>query len=213
MSASSHPRIALSGLYIVLDPSVFAPRDLVDVLREAAAAGARLFQYRDKAAPMREAYRQALRLREASAEVGVNLIINDRCDLALAVGADGVHVGQHDLACAHAKQLMGAGKIVGVSTHRTVEVEDATRAGADYIGFGPIFETGSKRNREPLVGLDGLRDARTRTPLPIFAIGGITAETAQAVRQAGADGIAVIGAVAKADDVTATVRTLLASLS
>ncbi len=213
MSTSSHPRIALSGLYLVLDPSAFAPRDLVDVLEEAAAAGARLFQYRDKAAPMREAYRQALRLREASAEVGACLIINDRCDLALAVEADGVHVGQRDLSCGHARKLMGVGKIVGVSTHRTVEVEEATRAGADYIGFGPIFETASKQQAEPVVGLTGLRDARTRTPLPIFAIGGITAETVQAVRQAGADGIAVIGAVAKAGDVGATVRTFLASLS
>lgn len=213
MSASSHPLIALSGLYIVLDPSAFAPRDVVVVLKEAAAAGARLFQYRDKAAPMREAYRQALRLREASAEAGACLIINDRCDLALAVEADGVHVGQDDLPCGHARRLMGAGRIVGVSTHRTADVEEAIRAGADYVGFGPLFETGSKPDRVPLVGLDGLRDARTRTSLPIFAIGGITAETAQAVRQAGADGIAVIGAVAKADDVGAMVRTLLASLS
>lgn len=205
--------MALSGLYLVLDPSVFAPRDLVDVLKEAAAAGARLFQYRDKAASMREAYRLALRLRKASAEAGACLIINDRCDLALAVEADGVHVGQRDLPCWQAKRLMGPGKIVGVSTHRTAEVEDATRAGADYLGFGPIFETGSKPDRAPLVGLDGLREARTRTPLPIFAIGGITADTVQAVRQAGADGIAVIGAVAKADDVGATVRTFLASLS
>ncbi len=213
MSASPHPRIALSGLYIILDASIFAPRDLVEVLREAAAAGARLFQYRDKAASMQEAYRRALRLREASAEVGACLIINDRCDLALAVEADGVHLGQHDLPCGHAKQLMGAGKVVGVSTHRTAEVEEATRAGADYIGFGPIFETASKQQPEPVVGLRGLRDARTRTPLPIFAIGGITAETAQAVRQAGADGIAVISAVAKAEDIAATVRTFLASLS
>lgn len=213
MTDPSHPLIALSGLYIVLDPTAYAPRDLVDVLKAAAAAGARLFQYRDKAAPMREAYRQALRLREASGEVGACLIINDRCDLALAVGADGVHVGQRDLSCGHAKRLLSAGKIVGVSTHRTAEVEDATRAGADYIGFGPIFETGSKPDRAPLVGLEGLRDARMRTPLPIFAIGGITPATAQAVRQAGADGIAVIGAVARAEDVGTTVRAFLASLS
>lgn len=213
MPASPHPFIALSGLYLVLDPTAFAPRDLVEVLKEAAAAGARLFQYRDKAAPMREAYRQALRLREASGDVGACLIINDRCDLALAVEADGVHLGQQDLPCGHAKRLMGAGKIIGVSTHRTAEVEDATRAGADYVAVGPVFETGSKADRAPLVGLDGLREARTRTPLPIFAIGGITAETAQAVRQAGADGVAVIGAVAKAGDVGAAVRALLASLS
>lgn len=213
MPVSSHPLIALSGLYIVLDSTAFAPRDLVDVLKEAAAAGARLFQYRDKAASMRDAYRQALRLREASADVGARLIINDRCDLALAVEADGVHVGQEDLPCGHARRLMGAGKIVGVSTHQAAQVEEATRAGADYVGFGPIFQTGSKPDRAPLVGLDGLRDARTRTPLPIFAIGGIRAETVQAVRQAGADGIAVIGALAKADDVGASVRAFLASLS
>jgi thiamine-phosphate pyrophosphorylase len=184
----------------------------MEVLHEAASAGARLFQYRDKTSSPVEVYRQALSLREASRDLGVTFLVNDRCDLALAVGADGVHLGQDDLPLARARQIMGPGKLIGISTHRPEEVQEATAGGADYLGFGPIFQPGSKQDHEPVVGINGLRRVRPLTRLPIFAIGGITAESVEDLRQAGADGVAVISAVLGAPDIAAAVRAFTARL-
>ncbi len=202
--------MSLHGLYIILDPAAFPGRELVDLLSAAAEAGARLFQYRDKSASMKDAYQQAVWLRQASADAGALFIINDRCDLALSVDADGVHLGQQDMPLTHARRLMGPEKLIGVSTHRVEEVDQATREGADYLGFGPIFDTGTKPGHEPVVGIEGLRQARARTRLPIIAIGGLTLANSRSAVEAGADGIAVVSTVAKASDVRATVRDLLA---
>ena len=211
---SSSPRIVpLKGLYLILDPSVYSGRNLVDVLVASVEVGVRLFQYRDKQAPMKEAYQLATRLRRASADLGAALMINDRCDLALAVDADGVHLGQRDLPLVQARALMGTEKIIGISTHRLDQVEAATRGGADYIGFGPIFHTDTKADHEPVVGLDGLRQIRARTTLPIFAIGGLESENIAEVKNAGADGVALISAVAKAPDLRTAVRAILAQFA
>ncbi|MEE8241021.1 MAG: thiamine phosphate synthase [Nitrospirales bacterium] len=207
---SSRLPTSLHGLYIILDPAAFPGRDLVVVLSAAAEAGARLFQYRDKTASMKDAYQQAVRLRQASADAGALFIVNDRCDLALSVDADGVHLGQQDMPLTHARRLMGPEKLIGVSTHRVEDVDQATTGGADYLGFGPIFDTGTKPDHEPVVGIEGLRQARARTRLPIIAIGGLTVANSRGVVEAGADGIAVVSTVAKASDVRATVRDLLA---
>ncbi|HXF93450.1 MAG TPA: thiamine phosphate synthase [Nitrospiraceae bacterium] len=212
MSARPAPHPLLKGLYLILDPAVRADRPLEEVLQEAAAHGARLFQYRDKLSPMGEAYRRAMALRRAAAETGSLLIVNDRCDLALAVDADGVHLGQEDVPLPHARSLLGAGKIIGVSTHRPEQVEEATEGGADYVGFGPIFPTGTKSQHDPVVGLDGLRAIRPLTDLPVFAIGGITIESVDAIMRAGADGVAVISAVLAASDIGQAVRTFIARL-
>jgi thiamine-phosphate pyrophosphorylase len=178
---------------------------VIEVLTLAASAGARLFQYRNKTASMKDAYREALPLRRAAAEAGALFIVNDRCDLALAVDADGVHLGQDDLPLADARAIMGR-KLIGISTHRPEQVKEASEGGADYLGFGPIYPTGTKVDHEPVVGIDGLRQVRPLTRLPVFAIGGITTDTAAAVFQAGADGIAVISAILNAADIPATVR-------
>ncbi len=208
------PRAApLKGLYVILDPSACPGRSLVDVLTASTEAGAVLFQYRNKTGSMREAYHDAVRLRRAAADAGAVLMINDRCDLALAVEADGVHLGQRDLPLSDARAVMGVGKIVGISTHSLNQVEQATRGGADYLGFGPIFDTGTKADHEPIVGLEGLRQARTGTHLPIFAIGGLTLNTVGGAVQAGADGVAVVSAVGTAADVGKMVRDLLARLA
>lgn len=197
----------------MLDPTIRPERPLVDVLRAAAALGVRLFQYRDKQATMKEAYAQALALRQAATEVGAWLIINDRCDLALAVQADGVHLGQEDLPMADARQLLGSEKVIGLSTHTTEQVREAVILKPDYIGFGPIFSTSTKADHDPVVGLDGLQAARALTTLPMFAIGGITADSVGDIMAAGADGVAVISAILTAPDLNATIRTFQQALS
>lgn len=200
----------LAGLYLLLDPSVAPSRDLSAVLREAAAVGVRLFQYRDKQASMKQAYARALPLRAAAKEAGVTFLVNDRCDLAVAVEADGVHLGQDDLPVSDARRLLGAGKIIGLSTHNAEQVRRADQTDADYLGFGPIFATSSKANPDPVVGLDGLQTVRALTTKPIFAIGGITADRYRAVLTAGADGAAVISAILAQSDIAAAAQQFLA---
>ncbi len=204
---------SLDGLYVILDPSVCPTRSLRDVLTQSAVAGASIFQYRNKTASMKEAYAEALVLRKTAAEAGVLFIVNDRCDLALAVDADGVHLGQDDLTYAYARRLLGPDKLIGLSTHNADQVKEAARLKPDYIGFGPIFPPGSKQDHDPVVGLEGLRQVRPLTGLPMFAIGGIHAEQARAVMQAGANGIAVISAVLAAPDVKKAVEQLISILS
>ena len=205
--------LARAGLYVILDPSVRPGRSLAEILHEAAGAGATLFQYRNKTASMKEAYAEALLLRRLAADLGVTFIVNDRCDLALAVDADGVHLGQEDLPYAYARKIMGGEKLIGWSTHNPEQVKTADRLGPDYIGFGPIWKPGSKQDHDPVVGLSGLTQARALTALPIFAIGGITLENAEPVIKAGADGIAVISAVVKAPDVRRAVSEFLRVLA
>jgi thiamine-phosphate pyrophosphorylase len=199
----------LSGLYVILDPSCSPTRPLVDILKEAAEAGVRLFQYRNKSASMKEAYGEALELRRAASECDVTFIVNDRCDLASAVDADGVHVGQDDLPYEYARRIMGPHKLIGLSTHNPEQVMEADKLKPDYIGFGPIFKPGSKRDHDPVVGIQGLTMVRPLTSLPVFAIGGITVQNAEAVFKAGADGVAVISAIMNAADVKQVVGTFI----
>jgi len=203
---------SLSGLYIILDPSVWPARPLVEVLRATAEAGASLFQYRNKTGSMKDAYVEALALRQAAAEAGVLFIINDRCDLALAVDADGVHLGQRDLPLDLARKVMGPDKLIGISTHNPDQVRKATAGKPDYLGFGPIFKPGSKQDHDPVVGLEGLRAMRSLTSLPVFAIGGIQIDQGGEVMRAGANGVAVISAILKAPDISYAVKAFLAQM-
>ena len=203
---------SLSGLYIILDPSIYPARPLVEVLTTAAEAGAFLFQYRNKGAAMKDAYVEALALRQAAAKAGVLFIVNDRCDLALAVDADGVHLGQEDLPLDLARKVMGQDKLIGISTHNPDQVREAAAGRPDYLGFGPIFKPGSKQDHDPVVGLEGLRAMRALTALPIFAIGGIQIEQAGEVMRAGANGVAVISAILKATDISDAVHAFLAQM-
>ncbi|MFI5248207.1 MAG: thiamine phosphate synthase [Nitrospirales bacterium] len=207
------PPHCLSGLYIILDPSICPARSLVEVLTAAAEAGASLFQYRNKTASMKEAYVEALALRQAAAKAGVLFIVNDRCDLALAVNADGVHLGQGDLPLNLARKVMGPDKLIGISTHNPDQVREATAGKPDYLGFGPIFKPGSKQDHDPVVGLEGLRAIRPLTSLPVFAIGGIQLEQVREVMRARADGVAVISAILKAADIKHVVKEFHARIS
>jgi thiamine-phosphate pyrophosphorylase len=203
---------SLSGLYIILDPSVCPARPLVEVLTSAAEAGASLFQYRNKTASMQEAYVEALALRQVAAKAGVLFIINDRCDLALAVDADGVHLGQGDLPLDLARNVLGRDKLIGISTHNPDQVREATAGKPDYLGFGPIFKPSSKQDHDPVVGLEGLRAMRSLTSLPVFAIGGIQIDQAGEVMRAGAHGVAIITAILKAPDISHAVKAFLAKM-
>jgi thiamine-phosphate pyrophosphorylase len=203
---------SLSSLYIILDPSVCPARPLVEVLTVAVEAGAQLFQYRNKTASMKEAYGEALALRQAAAKAGVLFIVNDRCDLALAVDADGVHLGQGDLPLDLARRVMGPDKLIGISTHNLDQVRGASAGKPDYLGFGPIFTPGSKQDHDPVVGLEGLRAMRRLTSLPVFAIGGIQIDQAGEVMRAGANGVAVVSAILKAPDISYAVKAFLAQM-
>jgi thiamine-phosphate pyrophosphorylase len=202
----------LSGLYIILDPAVCPGRSLTDILTAAAEAGAGIFQYRNKTASMRAAYLEGAALRARTHELGVLFLVNDRCDLALALEADGVHLGQGDLPVDLARKVMGPDRLIGISTHNPDQVRVANTIEPDYLGFGPIFPSSSKADHDPVVGIDGLRAMRPLTTLPVFAIGGIQPDRVGEVMQTGADGVAVSSAVLKAKDIKEAVREFLARI-
>jgi thiamine-phosphate pyrophosphorylase len=203
MTSVRERAIPLAGLYVILDPSVRPDRPLIEVLDAAAAGGVRMFQYRNKTGSMKDAFTEGGTLRRRARDLDVLFLVNDRCDLALAIDADGVHLGQTDLPYANARQLLGAQKRIGISTHTAGQVVEADRLQPDYIGFGPIFTPASKADHDPVVGIEGLRHIRALTSLPVFAIGGIQASHVRTLLDAGADGIAVISAVCGAPDIAA----------
>jgi thiamine-phosphate pyrophosphorylase len=203
----------LAGLYVILDPSVCPERPLLDVLKISAQAGARIFQYRNKTVSMKAAYAEAVPLRNLARTLGVLFIVNDRCDLALAVDADGVHLGQGDLPLDLARRVMGPDKLIGMSTHSREQVEAARAGEPNYLGFGPIFSPGSKIDHDPVVGIAGLQIVRRLTQLPIFAIGGMTHDNVGEVIRAGADGVAVISAILKAPDISQAVNDFVSRIS
>ena len=205
-------RTSLAGLYVILDPTVRPERSLLDVLNAAAAGGAGIFQYRNKTASMKDAYAEAGPLRERASALGVLFLVNDRCDLALAIDADGVHLGQTDLPYSRARRILGPDKCIGLSTHNAGQVKEAEQLRPDYIGFGPIFTPASKTDHDPVVGIEGLRQIRALTSIPVFAIGGIRADHVCQLIDAGANGIAVISAVMGASDITATVATFIGQM-
>jgi thiamine-phosphate pyrophosphorylase len=204
--------LALPALYAIVDP-LDTGRSPIDLAAALLEGGARLLQLRLKAAPAREVLEIARVVRPLAQQAGARLIVNDRPDVARAAGADGVHLGQDDLPVAAARTVLGAGGIVGVSTHSVGQARAAVAAGADYLGVGPVFETTSKVGALAARGLDLVRAVRHEVTLPLVAIGGITPTTATEVRAAGADAVAMIAALVRAPDVAAAVRDALARLA
>ena len=178
--------------------------------------GARVVQLREKHLSPREFYAEVLEALKVARSFGAKLIINDRADVALAVGADGVHVGQNDVPPEAVRALLGAGKVVGFSTHSVEQAASAARRPIDYIAIGPVFSTKSKENPDPVVGLEGVRRVREAIGnAPLVAIGGIKADRAPSVLEAGADSVAVIGALLNTSDpaeITRRTREFLAHL-
>jgi len=196
------------SLTLVADAAFAAGRDLVALAEAAVRGGATVVQLRGKALSYREFLDLGLRAADRLAGTGVPLIVNDRVDVALACGADGAHLGQEDMPLAEARKVLGPDRIIGISTHSTAQAREAALAGADYIGFGPVFPTATK-DAGPLQGVEVLKQVRASVGLPVIAIGGIGAENIGAVLAAGADGAAVISAVLGAPDVTAAATRLV----
>jgi thiamine-phosphate pyrophosphorylase len=191
-------RLVLPRLYVILDPALLKS-PAIDCARELADAGVRLMQYRDKSSPAREVLVISRHLADLLVPRGVAFYVNDRADIAALSGASGVHVGQDDLGVEQARQLVGNEERIGVSTHNVEQFERALLTSADYIAIGPIFPTGSKAHADPVVGLETIRRVRALTDKPIVAIGGITLEAAAEVRRAGADCVAVISDILRAE--------------
>ena len=189
--------IVIPRLYPVLDAGYFPDaRDLLAAAEELIASGCTVLQYRNKSGNARAMLEQARELRRQCrtgvSDPQVRLIMNDRADLCLAAEFDGVHVGQEDLSPEAVRGIIGAERWLGVSTHNPEQLREADLTSADYLAIGPVFSTSSKENPDPVVGLEGVRRARTLTRKPLVAIGGITRANAAAVIEAGADSVAVI---------------------
>jgi thiamine-phosphate pyrophosphorylase len=197
-------------LYAITDPD--AGLSHVEQVRAFVGGGARLIQIRDKRAAGRDLYDIVRAALAIARPCGARLIVNDRVDVALAAGADGVHVGQEDLPARAAREILGPDRIVGFSTHTLEQVREASHLPVDYIAFGPVFETATKENPDPVVGVEGIARVRAEVAGPLVAIGGITLERAPAVLAAGADTVAVIGDLRRGGSIEARVRAFVDTL-
>ncbi len=202
-----------SPLYPIVDPAGHPHRDHLSLAEAVLRGGAPFLQLRCKQLDSRAFLDCARAVQRLCVGFGAQLLINDRADIAALVGALGVHLGQEDVPPALIRPWLGSSAVIGCSTHNLSQARVAAQQGeVDYIAVGPIFPTASKENPDPVVGLDGLRRIRQAVALPIVAIGGITADTAAEVLAAGADAVAMIGAIAHSDDPAGTVRRLLEQL-
>lgn len=201
-------------LIVITDAKLASPRTIEEVAEEALRAGAPALQLRDKEASARELLDRARRLRALTREHGALLFVNDRLDVALAAGADGVHVGPHDLPVAAVRAAVPPAFLVGHSTDVPEVARTAVGDGADYIGCGAVFGTTTKEDAGGVIGVEGLARVARAVDVPVVGIGGVTPEGARAIaRDGSAAGVAVIGAVMGAADPAAAVRELLATFS
>jgi len=201
------------SLYLVCDRALSCGRSHVDIVGAAVAGGVSCVQLREKLCSTREFLDQARALLTLLRPRGIPLIINDRLDIALAVGADGVHLGQDDLPIDMARRLAGERMIIGISVESVEHAVAAERAGADYLGISPVFATTTKQGHAPPLGLAGISAIRAHTTIPLVGIGGINADNAAAILAAGADGIAVVSAIVAAADPAAAACALRRSCS
>ena len=211
--ASASTARDIRGLYAILNlpgPQT-DPASRIALARELCAGGTRLFQLRAKKSSAEEILSLAAELLEIFRPAGACLILNDRLDLAVAAGADGVHLGQSDLPPEEARRIAPEEFLIGLSTHTPQQVRDARDLPVDYLGFGPIFPTASKTDTEPTQGIEGLREAAGITTHPLVAIGGITPEDVADIQTAGASAIAMIGALERASDPRSLARKLRVS--
>ncbi len=194
-------------LYLCTDRGLMHADTVEDAVYQAILGGVTMVQLREKDCSAREFYETALRVKKITDQAGVPLIINDRVDIALAVDADGVHVGQGDIPAAEARKMLGKGKVIGVSARTVEQAKKAQADGADYLGVGAMFATGTKQDAK-VTSKEELKRIRAAVDIPIVAIGGIKADNVEALRETGIDGIAVVSAVIAADDIKAAAKEL-----
>jgi thiamine-phosphate pyrophosphorylase len=211
--STSRWRAQFPVVYPITDASLSGISHAEQVAR-LIQGGANILQLREKRSPARQFYQEGEAALAVARRHGVHLIINDRVDIAFALGADGVHLGQDDFPPEEARRLMGAGAIIGVSTHSVEQATRASRLPIDYVALGPVFATASKENPDPVLGLDGLRAARRALgSLPLVAIGGIDLDNAPDCIAAGADAVAVISHLLKQPaEIAARMRELITRL-
>ena len=199
--------LELPKLYPITDRRLSGLSHAAQVAR-LIEGGAGFIQLREKHLSPREFYREAEDALKIARERGVRLVVNDRADIALALGADGVHLGQDDMPAAAARSLLGERAIIGCSTHSVEQAIEAAHMPVSYVAIGPVFATVSKEKPDPVVGLEGVRRVREAVgrSMPLVAIGGITRDNARSVLDAGADSVAVIGALLKPSEPNAIAR-------
>lgn len=199
-------------LLLVTDRHQTRGRPLSMVLQQAVNGGVPAIQLRERDLSTQDLLALAKEVQVMTASHSIPLLVNDRIDLVLALNAAGVHLRSNSMSVSVARRLLGAQRLIGISTHALAEVRRANDEGADYVVLGPVFETPSKREFGPPLGLSVLEAACRASRIPVFAIGGISAARAQDARRAGAHGVAVIGAILTQDDIAVATKELLASL-
>ena len=188
------------SLYLITDRELVGPKDFLTSVRRALEGGVTLLQVREKSASSRAFYDIGLKLKALAAEFAVPLIVNDRVDLALSLDADGVHIGQDDLPLGTVRRIIGKDKLLGYSVSNIEEAVYGEKRGADYLGAGPVYPTGSKPDARPAIGIEGLKAIRERVNIPVVGIGGIGPANLNQVKGTGIAGISVISAVLSQPD-------------
>ncbi|HHW28606.1 MAG TPA: thiamine phosphate synthase [Syntrophomonadaceae bacterium] len=196
------------SVYLVTDRRILQGRDLLDAVAEAIEGGVTLIQLREKEVSSREFYQIALKVKDLAHSRGVPLLINDRLDIALAVNADGLHIGQEDLPLKVARKLLGPDKIIGLSVSNLEDAVQGEKEGADYLGAGAVYPTTSKDVSESPIGPDGLKKIKDAVSIPVVGIGGINLFNIEEVKRTGVDGVAVISAIMGAPDIKDAARKL-----
>lgn len=188
------------SLYLITDRNIIKNRSLKECVEEAIKGGVTIVQIREKDASTREFYNIAKEIKEVTDKYNIPLIINDRLDIALAVDAAGVHLGQSDMSIEVARKILGEDKIIGISAGNLEEALEAEKSGADYLGLGAVFYTGTKKDIDEPIGLDGLKEITNKIKIPSVAIGGINKDNTAEVMKTGVNGISVISAVLGYED-------------
>ena len=200
------------SLYLVTDRGLSRGRSTLEIVEAAVNAGVTCVQLREKDCTTREFIEQALAIRDRLQAAGVPLIVNDRLDVAMAVNADGVHLGQSDMPLELARKVVGNAMVIGISAESLMDAVEAEKGGADYLGVSPIYATPTKTDTAPPLGLEGLHLIRKAVNLPLVGIGGLNIDNAADVIRSGADGVAVVSAIVAAEDPGQAARNLRSAI-
>lgn len=199
------------SLYLVTDRYLVGNKDFFESVRRALDGGVTLVQIREKNVSSKEFYQIALEVQKITREYNVPLIVNDRLDIALAIDADGLHIGQKDLPIEVARKILGKDKILGYSVSNREEAVYGEKMGADYLGAGAVFPTGSKKDIGEPIGIEGLKRIKESVRIPVVAIGGVGMDNLEKVKETGVDGIAVISAILSREDTYKAAKELVVS--